>query len=74
MKTVTVFILALLLSPYFIGLFQYHNACVVIANVTDQTDGDIENVLSTFNFEMDCMTAPNTFDYYKAGVRAFDLN
>lgn len=59
-------------APYFVGLFQYGNACTVIANITDQTDGDIENVLSVFNFDIDCMTEPRFADYYIAGMRSLN--
>ena len=62
------YLLFLLILPFFIGLFQYHNACVVIENITDKTDGEIEAVLYTFNFKLDAFTEPNYKDYYKAGL------
>jgi len=57
--------------PYFIGRFQYSNACMVIMNLTDRTDGEIEAVLLTFNFRnMDAFEQPTFADYYEAGLTA----
>ena len=58
-------------APYFIGRFQYSNACMVIQNLTEQTDGEIEAVLLTFNFRnMNAFEQPNFADYYEAGLTA----
>ena len=58
-------------APYFIGKFQYSNACMVIQNLTDRTDGEIEAVLLTFNFRnMDAFEQPTFADYYEAGLTA----
>ena len=57
--------------PYFIGRFQYSNACMVIQNLTEQTDGEIEAVLLTFNFRnMTAFEQPTFADYYEAGLTA----
>ena len=75
MKKITSFSLVFLLSftPYFIGKFQYRNACVVIENLTDKTDGEIEDVLATFDFSVDCMTEPTFSDYYITGLKTIQL-
>ena len=58
-------------APYFIGRFQYSNACMVIQNLTEQTDGEIEAVLLTFNFRnMTAFEQPTFADYYEAGLTA----
>ena len=58
-------------APYFIGRFQYNNACMVIMNLTEQTDGEIEAVLLTFNFRnMTAFEQPTFADYYEAGLTA----
>jgi len=58
-------------APYFIGRFQYSNACMVIMNLTEQTDGEIEAVLLTFNFRnMTAFEQPTFADYYEAGLTA----
>ena len=57
--------------PYFIGRFQYSNACMVIQNLTEQTDGEIEAVLLTFDFRnMNAFEQPTFADYYEAGLTA----
>ena len=62
---------ALSFAPYFVGRFQYSNACMVIQNLTDRTDGEIEAVLLTFNFRnMDAFEQPTFADYYEAGLTA----
>lgn len=62
---------ALSFAPYFIGKFQYSNACMVIQNLTDRTDGEIEAVLLTFNFRnMTAFEQPTFADYYEAGLTA----
>ena len=62
---------ALSFTPYFIGRFQYSNACMVIQNLTDRTDGEIEAVLLTFNFRnMNAFDQPTFADYYEAGLTA----
>lgn len=71
-KSILIIITVFLSLPYFVGVLQYQNACIVIANLTDQTDGEIEDVLATFDFNIDCMTTPNTIDYYKSGIKAID--
>lgn len=64
-------LLALSFAPYFIGRFQYSNACMVIQNLTEQTDGEIEAVLLTFNFRnMNAFEQPTFADYYEAGLTA----
>ena len=70
MKTAIIFGLFLFASPYFIGQFQYHNAVSVIQNLTEGTDSDIENTLSVFNFNIDCMTEPTVKDYYMSGAHS----
>jgi len=56
-------------APYFIGRFQYSNACMVIQNLTEQTDEEIEAVLLTFDFRnMDAFEQPTFADYYEAGL------
>jgi len=62
---------ALSFVPYFVGRFQYNNACMVIQNLTDRTDGEIEAVLLTFNFRnMTAFEQPTFADYYEAGLTA----
>lgn len=62
-----IFVVFLWSVPYFVGIFQYSNACMVIENITDKTDGEIENVLYTFDFQLDAFTMPVFKDYYKSG-------
>lgn len=66
------FIITLQSTPIVIGMFQYSNACMVIENLTDKTDGEIEDVLLVFDFNIDCMTEPGVFDYYVAGNKTID--
>ena len=62
---------ALTFVPYFVGKFQYSNACMVIQNLTEQTDGEIEAVLLTFDFRnMNAFEQPTFTDYYEAGLTA----
>lgn len=65
MKTI---LLSMLILPYILGLFQYHNACMVIENITDKTDGEITSVLYTFDFQLDVFDTPTFTDYYKSGL------
>ena len=65
MKTI---LLSILILPYILGLFQYHNACMVIENITDKTDGEITSVLYTFDFKLDVFDTPSFTDYYKSGL------
>ena len=65
MKTI---LLSMLILPYILGLFQYHNACMVIENITDKTDGEITSVLYTFDFQLDVFDTPSFTDYYKSGL------
>lgn len=57
-------------APYFIGRIQYQNTIIVAQNLTDRTDGEISNVLATFDFDLDWNDQPTTADYYKAGIKA----
>ena len=43
---------------------------MVIENITDKTDGEIENVLYTFDFKLDAFTEPQFKDYYISGIEA----
>jgi len=75
MKNTLILLISVLLLwsvPYFIGKFQYSNACMVIANTTDQTDGEIEDVLYTFDFQIDCFTTPSFSDYYSSGTKTIE--
>jgi hypothetical protein len=63
--------------PYFIGRQQMNNAEMVIQNFMDNdsdtfegTDGDIEDVLRVFNFNLSWDEHPSFIDYYKAGLAA----
>ena len=60
-----------LIAPYFVGRLQYSNTIRVYQNLGFETDGDIENILSTFDFPtVGTMDEPTTADYYNAGVKA----
>ncbi len=68
MKNLLIILIISSLSPFFIGKFQYSNACLVIENITDKTDGEIEDVLYTFDFKLDAFTEPQFKDYYISGI------
>jgi len=54
--------------PLLIGKIQFNNTIVVCQNLTERTDGDIENVLSTFNFSFDAMHEPTCVELWENGV------
>jgi len=75
MKNTLILLIAVVMLwsvPYFIGKFQYANACMVIENITDKTDGEIEDVLYTFDFQIDCFTTPSFSDYYISGTKTIE--
>lgn len=69
MKTLILNILLLLSSPYIIGKIQYNNTIIVCQNLTDRTDEEIENVLSTFDFNNDWQQDPTTLELYNVGMK-----
>ncbi len=68
-------IISINFAPVLIGMIQYQNAIAVMQNLGNEcndgleTDGQIEDVLRVFNFDIDCMSEPNTYDYYIAGTK-----
>lgn len=78
MKTLFVALLILLSVPYLIGRLQFNNAVAVVQNLGNDdsdaenifgSDGDIENVLAVFNFQIGALDTPTFSDYYKAGLQ-----
>ena len=50
-----------------VGKIQYNNSIRAAQNLTDRTDGDIENCLATFYFDIDWHKEPSLKDYWIAG-------
>jgi hypothetical protein len=60
---------ALILAlPLLVGKIQLNNTIVVSQNLTERTDGDIENVLQTFGFEGNWTKAPSVVKIWEVGV------
>jgi hypothetical protein len=71
MRTIKLSLLAIVLIivlPLFVGKIQLNNTIVVVQNLTDKTDGDIENVLSTFGFTNTWDENPTIFNVWAVGV------
>jgi hypothetical protein len=71
MKAIKLSFLAIVLIivlPLFVGKIQLNNTIVVVQNLTDKTDGDIENVLSTFGFTNTWDENPTIFNVWAVGV------
>jgi hypothetical protein len=67
------------LAPYYIGKLQHDNVVRVCQNFMNDdgepgewgTDGDIEDVLRVFHFNLGVFDTPTTKDYYIAGWKIF---
>jgi hypothetical protein len=60
---------ALILAlPLLVGKIQLNNTIVVSQNLTERTDGDIENVLLTFGFENNVEQEPSIVSVWEVGV------
>ena len=60
---------ALILAlPLLVGKIQLNNTIVVCENLTERTDGDIENVLLTFGFENRWEQEPSIINIWEVGV------
>jgi len=67
--TLSTFTMLLIFAlPLLIGKIQFNNTIVVAQNLTERTDGDIENVLSTFNFSFDWRHEPTYIELWENGV------
>lgn len=61
--------LALIIAlPLLVGKIQLNNTIVVCENLTERTDGDIENVLQTFGFENNWQHAPSIVHIWEVGA------
>jgi hypothetical protein len=61
--------LALIIAlPLLVGKIQLNNTIVVCENLTERTDGDIENVLQTFGFENNWQQAPSILHIWEVGA------
>jgi hypothetical protein len=54
--------------PLLVGKIQLNNTIVVCENLTERTDGDIENVLLTFGFENRWEQEPSIINIWEVGV------
>ena len=54
--------------PLLVGKIQLNNTIVVSQNLTERTDGDIENVLLTFGFENNVEQEPSIVSVWEVGV------
>jgi hypothetical protein len=54
--------------PLLVGKIQLNNTIVVSQNLTERTDGDIENVLLTFGFENNVEQEPSIVSIWEVGV------
>ena len=54
--------------PLLVGKIQLNNTIVVCENLTERTDGDIENVLLTFGFENNVEQEPSIVSIWEVGV------
>jgi hypothetical protein len=60
---------ALILAlPLLVGKIQLNNTIVVCENLTERTDGDIENVLLTFGFENRWEQEPSIINIWEVGA------
>ena len=63
------FTFALILAlPLLVGKIQLNNTIVVCENLTERTDGDIENVLLTFGFENRWEQEPSIINIWEVGA------
>jgi len=68
-------LITLLLLPYAVGRVQFNGAVSVMQNLGNEcnsgfdTDGEIENVLSVFNFDLAWHESPTFADYWIAGYK-----
>ena len=68
LKVTSLAIVLTIIFPLFVGKIQLNNTIVVVQNLTDKTDGDIENVLSTFGFTNTWDENPTIFNVWAVGV------
>ena len=54
--------------PLLVGKIQLNNTIVVSQNLTERTDGDIENVMLTFGFENNVEQEPSIVSIWEVGV------
>lgn len=68
LKVTSLAIVLTIIFPLFVGKIQYNNTIVVVQNLTEKTDGDIENVLSTFGFTNTWDENPTIANVWVVGV------
>jgi hypothetical protein len=71
MKVIKLSFLAIVLTiifPLFIGMIQLNNTIVVVQNLTDKTDGEIENTLRTFGFTNTWDEQPTITNIWSVGI------
>jgi len=67
--TLSAMTFALILGlPLLVGKIQLNNTVKVCQNLTERTDGDIENVLHTFGFDDNWLEEPSIVDMWEVGV------
>ena len=54
--------------PLLVGKIQLNNTIVVCQNLTERTDADIENVLTTFGFNNNWYDEPTIIEVWEVGV------
>jgi hypothetical protein len=54
--------------PLLVGKVQLDNTVKVCQNLTERTDADIENVLTTFGFDNELHQEPNIINIWEVGV------
>ena len=69
LMTLSIFVFLLTFAlPLLVGKIQLNNTIVVSQNLTERTDADIENVLTTFGFENELNQEPNIINIWEVGV------
>ena len=69
LMTLSIFVFLLTFAlPLLVGKIQLNNTIVVSQNLTERTDADIENVLTTFGFENEKNQEPNIINIWEVGV------
>lgn len=65
-------LLHLVSTVMLVGKVQYNNSIRAAQNLTDRTDGDIENCLATFYFDIAWHEEPTFKDYWISGWKTLN--
>lgn len=78
-STLLMFVSVILLAPYFVGRIQLTNVERTVQNFGNEsnedfeTDGEIENILRVYDFNIGWRDKPTFIDYYRSGFEAIKL-